>query len=112
MLGGALSPACTRVLLGEHPAAPTSAREAVFSPAQRAIVDAAAERIIPETDTPGARAAGVPAFIELMVGEWYSEEERASFLAGVDESFNQNDPMAYDELGAAVDRVTPEPDQN
>ena len=33
-------------------------------------------------------------------------------IAYVDESFNQNDPMAYDELGAAVDRVTPEPDQN
>ena len=31
-------------------------------------------------------------------------------IAGHIESFNQNDPMAYEELGAIVDRVTPEPE--
>jgi peroxiredoxin len=31
-------------------------------------------------------------------------------IAGVIPSFNQNDPTAYEELGAIVDRVTPEPD--
>ena len=31
-------------------------------------------------------------------------------IAGTIESFNQNDPMAYEELGAIVDRVTPEPE--
>ena len=31
-------------------------------------------------------------------------------IAGVIESFNQNDPTAYEELGAIVDRVTPEAD--
>jgi len=29
-------------------------------------------------------------------------------IAGVIPAFNQNDPMAYEELGAIVDRVTPE----
>jgi peroxiredoxin len=29
-------------------------------------------------------------------------------IAGVIPQFNQNDPMAYEELGAIVDRVTPE----
>ena len=32
-------------------------------------------------------------------------------IAGVIESFNQNDPMAYDDLAEIVDRVTPEPDE-
>ena len=32
-------------------------------------------------------------------------------IAHVIESFNQNDPMAYEELAEAVDRVTPEPDE-
>ncbi len=32
-------------------------------------------------------------------------------IAHVMPSFNQNDPMAYEELAAAVDRVTPEPDE-
>jgi len=31
-------------------------------------------------------------------------------IAGVIPQFNQNDPMAYEELGEIVDRVTPEPD--
>jgi peroxiredoxin len=31
-------------------------------------------------------------------------------IAGVIESFNQNDPMAYEELAEIVDRVTPEPE--
>jgi peroxiredoxin len=31
-------------------------------------------------------------------------------IAGTIEAFNQNDPTAYDELGAIVDRVTPEPE--
>ena len=32
-------------------------------------------------------------------------------IAATIESFNQNDPMAYEELAAIVDRVTPEPDE-
>jgi peroxiredoxin len=31
-------------------------------------------------------------------------------VAGVIPEFNQNDPTAYEELGAIVQRVTPEPD--
>ncbi len=31
-------------------------------------------------------------------------------IAGTIESFNQNDPMAYEELAEIVDRVTPEPE--
>ncbi len=31
-------------------------------------------------------------------------------IAGTIESFNQNDPMAYEQLGEIVDRVTPEPE--
>jgi peroxiredoxin len=31
-------------------------------------------------------------------------------IAGTIPQFNQNDPMAYDELGEIVDRVTPEPE--
>ena len=31
-------------------------------------------------------------------------------IAGTIESFNPNDPIAYEELGEIVDRVTPEPE--
>ncbi len=31
-------------------------------------------------------------------------------IAGTIESFNQSDPMAYEQLGEVIDRVTPEPE--
>lgn len=38
---------------------------------------------MPRTDTPGAVDAGVPNFIELMVANWFNEEERSIFTAGI-----------------------------
>ena len=55
----------------------------VFDPHQAETVAAMAEMIIPETDTPGARAAQVPEFMDLLVAESASDEERASFLRGL-----------------------------
>ena len=60
-----------------------AARRAVFDEHQHQTIDAIAELIMPATDTPGARAAGVPAFIEVIVGEWYHDDERAAFLRGL-----------------------------
>jgi hypothetical protein len=54
-----------------------------LSPAQRALVTDIAEMIIPETDTPGATRVQVPQFIDLILSEWASDDERAAFLAGL-----------------------------
>ncbi|MGH2417665.1 MAG: gluconate 2-dehydrogenase subunit 3 family protein, partial [Candidatus Limnocylindria bacterium] len=56
-----------------------------LTPHEAATVTAIAEAIIPATDTPGATDAGVPEFIDLIVGEWYYDDERAAFLAGLRE---------------------------
>jgi hypothetical protein len=50
---------------------------------QQALVTTIAEMIIPETDTPGATTVRVPEFIDLILTEWASDEERAQFLAGL-----------------------------
>ena len=50
-----------------------------------AIVTAAAERIIPATDTPGATQANVTAFIEAMLSGWYAPADRDRFVAGLGE---------------------------
>jgi hypothetical protein len=55
----------------------------VLDPHQAETVATLAEMIIPETDTPGARAARVHEFIDLLLGEWYGDEERGRFLAGL-----------------------------
>lgn len=64
---------------------PRAQRLAVLTPAQARTVAAAAERIIPRTETPGATDANVTAFIDHMLAHWYSEAERAVFVNGLPE---------------------------
>jgi Gluconate 2-dehydrogenase subunit 3 len=50
---------------------------------QQALVTNIAEMIIPETDTPGATSVRVPEFIDLILTEWASDDERGVFLTGL-----------------------------
>lgn len=68
---------------------------------QRAIIAAMAEVVIPRTDTPGAIDAGVPRFIELMVADWFNDEERAIFEAGLAD-MEERIPAQY---GASFDKL-------
>ena len=54
-----------------------------LNPDQRKLVTQIAEMIIPETDTPGATSVKVPEFIDLILTEWATDEEKAAFLAGL-----------------------------
>jgi hypothetical protein len=56
-----------------------------LTPAQHAIVVAAAEQIIPRTDTPGATEARVADFTDVMLADWYPAGDRERFLAGLAE---------------------------
>jgi hypothetical protein len=62
--------------------APTPALRAL-SPHQDATVAAMAELIIPATDTPGAKEARVNEFIDRILADWFSDEERSRFLTGL-----------------------------
>ncbi|MEG3088901.1 gluconate 2-dehydrogenase subunit 3 family protein [Sphingomonas sp. PB4P5] len=57
---------------------------AVFTPAQRALMTALSERVLPTTDTPGAIAAGVPSYIEKLLADWAEPADRMPILAGLD----------------------------
>src|SRR6266581_6945618 len=54
-----------------------------LSAEQADLVATIAEHILPETDTPGARAVGVHRFIDAMLAEAYSTQERQPFVAGL-----------------------------
>jgi gluconate 2-dehydrogenase gamma chain len=56
-----------------------------LTPAQGTIVSAIADRIIPRTDTPGAADVGVPAFIDLLYGQFMTEAERQMLTNGLAE---------------------------
>lgn len=50
---------------------------------QDATVVALTDVILPATDTPGAKAARVNEFVDLLLAEWSEAEERDGFLAGL-----------------------------
>ena len=68
-----------------------------------------AERIIPQTDTPGAMAAGVHTFIDRTISRFWEKEDQDKILAGLTEfgtmvkkekgkEFYQLEPAEQDEL--------------
>ena len=52
--------------------------------AQRSLVAGIAETIIPRSDTPGASDVGVVDWVNLIVAEYYADDVRAPFIAGLD----------------------------
>jgi len=50
---------------------------------QLELVAVMAEHIVPQTDTPGARAAGVHRFVDTLLSDHYPTPERDRFLAGL-----------------------------
>ncbi|GAB5519688.1 MAG: lactose 3-dehydrogenase subunit gamma LacC [Rhodothermales bacterium] len=63
----------------------------------------AADLILPPTDTPGARAAGVHEFIDMMLADFHDDDFRTTFMAGVDAL----DAAAQAEHGAAFVGIDP-----
>jgi hypothetical protein len=59
------------------------AGEGAFTPDDVAFLDEVAETILPETKTPGAKAAKVGAFMALMVTDSYEERDQKIFRRGM-----------------------------
>jgi hypothetical protein len=56
-----------------------------FSPAMISLLDEVAETILPATDTPGAKAAAVGAFMKVMVTDCYTKEQQDVFMKGIED---------------------------
>ena len=77
--------------------------------AQLALIGSIADTILPRTDSPSATDVGVPAFINVIVSENYTEADRLAFVTGLDAidthmKANGADPIAA--LEALTDRRT------
>jgi hypothetical protein len=91
LTGGALSlSTAAGVLNGCRSAPGDGASFETLSGPQAELVGALVDRILPPTDTPGARAVGVPAFVDRLLTDWMTQVERTHFLGGL----QQVDPMA------------------
>lgn len=66
-----------------HQQLPETPALKTLNPQQNATVTTISELIIPQTDTPGAKAARVNEFVDLILTEWYDEKEKSRFLAGL-----------------------------
>ena len=79
--GTGLLQACER---GDRPSTIPPEGIGDFTASDIAWLDEVAETILPETDTPGARAAAVGPFMALMVTDTYDAQERATFRSGME----------------------------
>jgi hypothetical protein len=98
LIGGASSAMPTDLF------ASAAAQERFFDKARFGLLDAVCEAIIPKTDTPGGRDAGVPAAFDALMQGWASPERRRQFTALLD-AF---DAAAVAESGKALLSLPPE----
>lgn len=116
LMGGTLSaPVVSGVLAGCRGTSGSAYAPQTLSAEQYDLTGALADVIIPPTDTPGAREAGVPEFIDKLMTDWYPADDRKRFtdgLADVDafaraaheKPFAQLDPEQQAALLAVLDR--------
>ncbi|MFC3196213.1 gluconate 2-dehydrogenase subunit 3 family protein [Parapedobacter deserti] len=62
--------------------------EGLFEPATVDFLGDVADTILPPTSSPGAKEAGVGAFIPVMVKDCYTDEEQKTFINGLDKLEN------------------------
>lgn len=85
MLGGVALVGQTAMLAGcaSQPRSESGAANDLFRQSDIELLDEIAETILPETSTPGAKAAEVGPFIAMMVADTYYPDDQQVFLEGL-----------------------------
>lgn len=106
LLGGAVSSSVVGAVLGCGRRRDTGPawQPRALSAEQDRLVTGIAEAILPATDTPGAEAAQVNRFIDLLLSDWLEPEEKERFLAGLAEL----EGVCQDRFGRSFLDLTPE----
>lgn len=93
-----------RALAAAAPAPALTWTPAALTPDQARVLDVVAELIIPKTDTPGAREAGVPQFIDRALANFYEKDQADKLRAGL----TRMDADAQAAHGVAFIALTPQ----
>jgi gluconate 2-dehydrogenase gamma chain len=95
LMGGIVSaPAVMGVLKGCTAKPSIDWKPQFFNDNEAGVISQVAEIIIPKTSTPGAKDAGVPEFIDLMLKDVYGEEDQKRFRDGL-KAFDEEANTAY-----------------
>jgi len=92
-----------RALAAAAPAPALTWTPTALTSDQARVLDVVAELIIPKTDTPGAREAGVPQFIDRALTNYYEKDQADRLRAGL----TRMDADAQAAHGAAFIALTP-----
>ena len=95
----ALSPELFAFYQQAHPGGSYALR--TLGPHQNDTVVSMIDHIIPATDTPGAKDARVNEFIDVILTEWATEEERQNFLNGLANVDKQSHELFGKDFAAA-----------
>ena len=90
LMGGALSATTIGVFLEGCNSPSTKTNGSLFTEDQLKMITEVADIIIPTTNTPGAKAAGVGPFIALMVKDCYPEDAQKAFVKGLEDLDGQS----------------------
>jgi gluconate 2-dehydrogenase gamma chain len=104
LLGTAVTPSVARAISAGYRAPAPGAPLRVLTRYQSELLATLTELIIPATDTPGARAARVDAFIDGLLADVFTAEERDRLVAGLADV----DARAQAAHGATFLKTTPE----
>lgn len=115
IMGGTLSGSLvTAVMAGCRTSQPETETHGDLSARQLETAAHLAEVILPETDTPGAKDAGVETFVDSMVTDWMAPEEKEIIITGlnnladdgfIDLSFHEQTQMAHTLLEQEKGRI-------
>ncbi len=91
IIGGALSTSAVSAVMSGCKATPTGPdwTPSFLNEEQGAMVAELAERIIPTTDTPGAKDAGVHYFIDIFLKDCAEPDEQSQFKSGLEDIANR-----------------------
>ncbi len=85
LMGGTLSPSVVSAILSGCRISGDKWRPKIVTLEQDELITTIVELIIPETDTPGAKAARVNEFVDLMLADWFTPTESEHFMKGLAE---------------------------